>query len=111
MQGLTKCLYFLSCLNSFFFLSFYSGALEDLNMAIMLSNGQGKPACQAFTQRGMIYRLEGQDDQALNDFKRAAALGGEFARSQVVLMNPYAAMCNKMLSDVISKLRAGEYVD
>ncbi|PIK39758.1 putative tetratricopeptide repeat protein 36 [Apostichopus japonicus] len=87
------------------------GALEDLNMAIMLSNGQGKPACQAFTQRGMIYRLEGQDDQALNDFKRAAALGGEFARSQVVLMNPYAAMCNKMLSDVISKLRAGEYVD
>lgn len=87
------------------------GALEDLNMAITLSNGEGKAACQAFTQRGMINRLEGDDDLALHDFKKAAALGGEFARSQVVLMNPYAAMCNQMLAEVIGKLRRGEYVD
>ena len=35
------------------------GALEDLNMAITLSNGTGSVACQAYTQRGLIYRLEG----------------------------------------------------
>lgn len=98
-----------SCLHHLLLLSL--GAVDDLNMAITLSNGRGKAACQAFTQRGIIHRLEGRDNEALNDFKLAAALGGEFARSQVVLMNPYAAMCNKMLSDVISQLRAGEYVD
>ena len=36
-----------------------SGALQDLNQAIELCHGRGKVACQAYTQRGLIKRLEG----------------------------------------------------
>ncbi|PVD36967.1 hypothetical protein C0Q70_03960 [Pomacea canaliculata] len=55
------------------------GALDDLNMAIVLSKGKGKAACQAFTQRGIIRRLEGDNEAALEDFKAAAHLGSELA--------------------------------
>ena len=79
-----------------------------MNHAIELSNGRSKAACQAYTQRGLIRRLEGNNEDALEDFKKAACLGSTFARSQVVQMNPYAAMCNQMLSDVIGRLQAGE---
>jgi hypothetical protein len=47
----------------------------------------------------------------LNDFKIAANLGGDFAKQQVIAMNPYAAMCNQMLSEVICRLRAEEDID
>lgn len=87
------------------------GALEDLNKAIELSRGEGTAACQAYTQRALIFRLEKRDEDALADFKRAANLGSSFARAQVVQLNPYAAMCNQMLSEVIGKLRAGECQD
>ena len=40
---------------------------------------------------------EGQDDEALEDFRDAAALGSAFAKSMLVELNPYAAMCNAML--------------
>jgi len=36
-----------------------SGALNDLEKAIELSEGHGKVACQAYTQRGLIRRLQG----------------------------------------------------
>ncbi|CAG2187158.1 Tetratricopeptide repeat protein 36 homolog,Tetratricopeptide repeat protein 36 [Mytilus edulis] len=76
--------------------------------AIDLSNGHGQVACQAFTQRGLIYKLEGMDEESLEDFKHAASLGGQFAKQQVVAMNPYAAMCNQMLSEVFHKIKCGE---
>ncbi|XP_064611261.1 tetratricopeptide repeat protein 36-like [Liolophura sinensis] len=84
------------------------GALCDLNRAIELSKGRGKTACQALTQRALIKKLEGDCDGALEDFKLAADLGGKFAKQQVVSMNPYAALCNQMLSEVMNKLKYGE---
>lgn len=81
------------------------GALQDLDQAITLSGGTGRTACQALVQRGLLRRLERQDDEARADFEKAAALGSEFARQQAVALNPYAALCNKMLSEVINKLR------
>ena len=77
-------------------------------MAIKLSNGKGVAAAQALTQRGLILRLEGDEAEALEAFKKAAALGNAFAKTMVVQMNPYAAMCNKMLSEAISKLQEGD---
>ncbi|XP_028275423.1 tetratricopeptide repeat protein 36 [Parambassis ranga] len=82
-----------------------AGALQDLDQAITLSGGTGRTACQALVQRGLLHRLERQDDEARADFEKAAALGSEFARQQAVALNPYAALCNKMLSEVINKLR------
>lgn len=48
------------------------------------------------------------DDGAREDLKKAAHLGGQFAKELLVSMNPYAALCNQMLTEVIGKLRSGE---
>ncbi|CAG2065649.1 unnamed protein product [Timema podura] len=81
-------------------------ALNDLDAAIRLSDGHGRSGCQALCQRALLYRKEGRDDEAREDLQRAAALGNQFARSQLVEMNPYAALCNAMLHSVMSKLNA-----
>lgn len=83
-------------------------AMVDLNNAINLSQGKCKAARQALCQRGMIHRRQGRDCEAKLDFEAAAKLGSEFAKSQIVEMNPYAALCNKMLHDVFSKLQKGD---
>lgn len=44
-------------------------ALSDLNTAIQLSDGVGRAAEQAYTQRGLIHILQGNEDDALQDFK------------------------------------------
>ncbi len=36
-----------------------AGALQDLDKAIELSEGRGKAACQAYTQRAMLHKLDG----------------------------------------------------
>lgn len=77
-------------------------------MAIELTGGRGYVAALAFTQRGTIRQLTGNNDGALKDYKNAAALGNEFAKQQTILLNPMAAMCNKMLSEMMSKLRQAE---
>ncbi|XP_003389301.1 PREDICTED: tetratricopeptide repeat protein 36-like [Amphimedon queenslandica] len=79
-------------------------ALSDLNTAIQLSGGLGKAAEQAYTQRGLIHVLHSNEDEALQDFQRGAALGSQFAKSQVVKMNPYSKLCNQMLTEAINKL-------
>ena len=78
-------------------------------MAIQLSGGHGKVAELAYTQRGLIRRLQGCDEGALEDFKAAAKLGG-MQICQEISMNPYAALCNQMLSEAFGKLRRGETV-
>ncbi|KAL0972679.1 hypothetical protein UPYG_G00193320 [Umbra pygmaea] len=87
------------------------GAIKDLEQAISLSGGVGRTACQALVQRGLLLKLSCLDDQARADFQKAAALGSEFARKQIVLLNPYAALCNRMLTEVIGKLRNPEVSD
>ncbi|KAG5269066.1 hypothetical protein AALO_G00197930 [Alosa alosa] len=82
-----------------------AGAILDLERAIALSGGTGRTACQALVQRGLLFRLGNQKEEARQDFTQAAALGSKFAQQQAVLLNPYAALCNRMLSEVINKLR------
>lgn len=85
--------------------SLSAGALEDLERAVALSGGRGRAARQSFVQRGLLARLQGRDDDARRDFERAARLGSSFARRQLVLLNPYAALCNRMLADMMGQLR------
>ncbi|XP_074655838.1 tetratricopeptide repeat protein 36-like [Tubulanus polymorphus] len=87
------------------------GALQDLNKSIELTSGKGQVACLAFTQRGLIRKLKEDVEGATNDFQKAANLGCPFAKQQVVEMNPYSAMCNKMLNEVMVKLREGNPVE
>ncbi|XP_051691958.1 tetratricopeptide repeat protein 36 [Oryctolagus cuniculus] len=82
-----------------------AGALDDLERALALSGGRGRAARQGFVQRGLLARLQGRDDDARGDFERAARLGSPFARRQLVLLNPYAALCNRMLADMMGQLR------
>lgn len=35
-------------------------------------------------------------------------MGSMFAKVQLAALNPYAAMCNKMLAQMISKVQRGE---
>ncbi|XP_074783588.1 tetratricopeptide repeat protein 36 isoform X2 [Athene noctua] len=81
------------------------GALRDLDASIRLSRGRGRAACQSFVQRGLIRRLQARDDEARQDFERAARLGSAFARQQLVLLNPYSALCNQMLCEMLGRLR------
>ena len=60
-------------------------ALADLDTAIQLSGVCGRAAEQAYTQRGLVWRLRGEDERALEDFKSAARLGSHFAQKQVIL--------------------------
>ncbi|XP_074071276.1 tetratricopeptide repeat protein 36 [Macrotis lagotis] len=82
-----------------------AGALEDLDAAILLSAGRGPVACRSFVQRGLVARLQGRDRDAARDFQRAARLGSPFARRQLVQLNPYAALCNRMLADMMRQLQ------
>ncbi|XP_046819960.1 tetratricopeptide repeat protein 36 [Vespa crabro] len=78
-------------------------ALEDLHMAVKLSQGKGKAGIQALCQRGILYRYMKEDQKAKEDFMLAAEAGSSFAKSQLVSLNPYAAMCNAMLREIILK--------
>ncbi|CAK8682292.1 tetratricopeptide repeat protein 36-like [Clavelina lepadiformis] len=81
------------------------GALEDLNRAILLGNNRGKVVGLAFAQRSIIMKLKGDDEESTKDLKRAAELGNKFAKQELVQRNPYAALCNQMLSQVIGELQ------
>lgn len=84
------------------------GAESDLDRAIELSRGRGRVACQAYTQRGLVRKLQGKAELALEDFGKAASLGSHFSRAQVASMNPYAALCNSMMTEMMEKIRRGE---
>ncbi|XP_012273174.1 tetratricopeptide repeat protein 36 [Orussus abietinus] len=81
-------------------------AMEDLNAAVGFSEGKGRAGVRALCQRGVLYRKAGRTEEAREDFTRASKAGSSFARSQLVALNPYAAMCNAMLREVA--LKSGE---
>jgi tetratricopeptide (TPR) repeat protein len=84
---------------------FILAALTDLTQAIKLSASKGRTGCQSLCQRGLLKRKQGDEDGARADFEVAAQLGSKFARNQLVELNPYAALCNQMLKEVMDKLK------
>ncbi|XP_063228153.1 tetratricopeptide repeat protein 36 isoform X1 [Bacillus rossius redtenbacheri] len=84
------------------------GALADLDRAVSLSGGAGRTGRQALCQRGIVHRKEGREEAARRDFQAASRLGSQFAKAQLAQLNPYAALCNKMLHDAFLKLQSGE---
>ena len=44
----------------------------------------------------------------MKDFQAAAAEGSGFAKTMLVEMNPYAAMCNAMLRNVFTSMAKGD---
>jgi hypothetical protein len=73
---------------------------------------EGKDCCDVVSSIfWLIHIQEGRDDDALTDFKAAAAEGSGFAKSMLVEMNPYAAMCNAMLKNVFTSMADGRNTD
>ncbi|XP_035785397.1 tetratricopeptide repeat protein 36 homolog [Anopheles albimanus] len=75
-------------------------ALKDIERALELSERTGRTGCRALCQRGILRRKDGDVDGAREDFEAAARLGSHFARTQLIELNPYAALCNQMLREV-----------
>lgn len=79
-------------------------AKADLDRAIDLTRGQGNVGSNALCQRALINYLNGQNEEALEDLKSAAEQGHPLASKLLVQLNPYAALCNQMLSQMIAQL-------
>lgn len=94
---------------NFFFilLSLLLEALNDLTQAIKNADGgqQKRTLRQALCQRGLLYRKKEMLEEARGDFSRAAEMGSKFAKNQLVEMNPYAALCNQMLRQVVNQYK------
>ncbi|XP_018786932.1 PREDICTED: tetratricopeptide repeat protein 36 homolog [Bactrocera latifrons] len=80
-------------------------ALADLSKAITLCTEQPRTKCTALCQRGMLYRKQNNVDAARKDFEDAAQLGSNFAKTQLVELNPFAALCNQMLRQAFDQLK------
>lgn len=76
----------------------------DLDTAIELTQGKGNVGTNALCQRALIKHLNGQSEDALYDLQLAAEQGHPLAKSFLVQLNPYAALCNQMLSQMIAEL-------
>ncbi|KAM3962678.1 tetratricopeptide repeat protein 36 homolog [Aphomia sociella] len=77
-------------------------AMADLDKALQLTEGKKVRArALALCQRGLLLRKRGSGAEARAVFTEAAKLGSGFAKKQVVELNPYAALCNQMLSQVM----------
>jgi hypothetical protein len=55
-----------------------------------------------------IFKNKGKIDEAVEDFKEAAALGNQFAKQQAINLNPYAALCSTALGEIFQKLKSGQ---
>ena len=86
-------------------------ALLDLDASIQHAHTDRLTLRQSLTQRGLLYRRQGRDDEARADFGLGARLGSGVCREQLVAMNPYAAMCNAMLTRAMTELREGSEDD
>ncbi|KAJ3151515.1 Tetratricopeptide repeat protein 36 [Geranomyces variabilis] len=80
-------------------------ALGDLDFAI--KHGEGNPPIlkQAYTQRAIIRKAQGNEVGAESDFAQGARFGNEIAKA-AVKNNPYAKMCNAIVMEAMSKLGA-----
>ncbi|XP_011559663.3 tetratricopeptide repeat protein 36 [Plutella xylostella] len=77
-------------------------ALSDIERALSLTAGSRcRARALALCQRGLLRRKAGAEADARADFVEAADLGSAFAKKQAVELNPYAALCNQMLSQVL----------
>ncbi|KAI9021625.1 hypothetical protein CLU79DRAFT_752506 [Phycomyces nitens] len=78
-------------------------ALDDLNKVISLAEGQPKILKQAYTQRAILKRQNGDIMGSKEDFAIGAKYGNPIARNITIQDNPYAKMCNQVMLQVMSQ--------
>ncbi|KAI8638635.1 hypothetical protein BD408DRAFT_485379 [Parasitella parasitica] len=81
-------------------------ALADLDHVISdVGEGQPKILRQAYTQRAIIKRQQGDLVSSKKDFEMGAKLGNPVARNIAVAENPFAKMCNQVMMEVMNSER------
>ena len=80
-------------------------AMADLDQAIEHCTLTPTVAANAYAQRGVLHRVQGNNDKARADFEKAASFGNRWAKRMATKLNPYAALCNQMLSQAMQELR------
>ncbi|KAJ3368318.1 Tetratricopeptide repeat protein 36 [Kappamyces sp. JEL0680] len=76
-------------------------ALLDIEKAIEL--GGPSTLKQAYTQRAIIKKSLGDQTGSDEDFAKGAQFGNDTAKA-MVKENPYAKLCNQMISEAMAKL-------
>ncbi|KAJ2525341.1 hypothetical protein GGI11_000092 [Coemansia sp. RSA 2049] len=81
--------------------------LADLELAIRFANPDNSDGVlgQAYTQKGIVYRALGNQDEAFNSFSMGAKYGNEVSKMAAPKENPYAKLCGKMVSQAMRQLR------
>jgi len=81
-------------------------ALLDLSRSIELCGESfNLTKCRALCQRGIIKRKFFCDlTGARDDFNESAKLGSRFARQQLIELNPYAQLCNQMVTKLLTEM-------
>lgn len=72
-----------------------------LNQILQIDNLNKTVRRQASAQRGWLLYRAGDREAAFTDFRRAGELGCGESRRMAAKCNPYAAMCNQMLQEII----------
>lgn len=78
-------------------------ATKDLDAVIEIGKGQAAILRQAYTQRGIIKRQQGDQPGAQKDFEMGAKYGNPLARNIAISENPFAKMCNQVMMEVMSR--------
>ena len=78
-----------------------SEALLLLNEILSINNLSNRVRRQSSAQRGWLLFRAGNTGAASKDFEVAGGLGCLESRRMAVRCNPYAAMCNQLLQEII----------
>jgi len=85
-------------------------AMRDCTSAIEHAAHQGDRSVlrQSYTQRGIIRRVKGNDEEAaLKDLQMGGKYGNVYAKREAVRLNPYAALCNQYLAQAMQHQWSG----
>jgi tetratricopeptide (TPR) repeat protein len=85
-------------------------AMKDLEKAIALAKGDEKVLGNAYTQKGLVHSKLEEKEEALECFQYGEKYGNLFAKQQVIELNPYAALCNQMLTQAMQEQVCCVYV-
>ncbi|KAJ1719641.1 hypothetical protein LPJ53_005630 [Coemansia erecta] len=78
-------------------------ALADLDQAIRYAQDKATLG-QAFTQKAIILRAQGDQDAAYYNFSQGAKCGNEVAQMAAPKENPYAKLCGRMVAEAMRQL-------
>ncbi|TPX45778.1 hypothetical protein SeMB42_g01312 [Synchytrium endobioticum] len=107
-ECITKCDHYASAYNNraqvYRLMNDDDKALQDLHKAVHYAGNDHKVLGNAYTQRAAIRKRNGDAESAESDFQMGAKHGNEVAKL-FIKSNPFAKMCNLVVSEAMAELR------